>query len=37
MRGQLREQVKASPLCDGPRFTRGLEATYRELWRRWCR
>ncbi len=26
----------AAALCDGPRFTRGLETTYRTLWRRWC-
>jgi predicted O-linked N-acetylglucosamine transferase (SPINDLY family) len=36
-RRTLREQVARSPLCDGPGFTRGLEAAYRELWRRWCR
>jgi predicted O-linked N-acetylglucosamine transferase (SPINDLY family) len=37
LRGSLREHVRRSPLCDGPGFTRGLEATYRDLWRRWCR
>ncbi len=36
LRGRLREQVRRSPLCDGAAFTRGLEAAYRELWRRWC-
>ncbi|HVU49127.1 MAG TPA: tetratricopeptide repeat protein [Polyangia bacterium] len=35
-RGRLREQVRRSPLCDGPAFTRGLEGVYRALWRRWC-
>lgn len=35
-RSTLREQMADSPLCDGPTFTRELEAAYRELWRRWC-
>jgi predicted O-linked N-acetylglucosamine transferase (SPINDLY family) len=37
LRSGLRQQLLASPLCDGPGFTRGLEAAYRDLWRRWCR
>jgi predicted O-linked N-acetylglucosamine transferase (SPINDLY family) len=36
LRGRLREQMRTSPLCDGQAFTRGLEAAYRGLWRRWC-
>jgi predicted O-linked N-acetylglucosamine transferase (SPINDLY family) len=36
LRGRLRERVQRSALCDGAAFTRGLEATYRKLWRRWC-
>ena len=36
MRGQLREKVSKSSLCDGPGFTRGLEAAFRAMWRRWC-
>lgn len=28
----LRRQFLASPLCDGPAFTRNLEAVYREAW-----
>jgi predicted O-linked N-acetylglucosamine transferase (SPINDLY family) len=32
----LRERMRASPLCDGAAFTRGLEDVYRTLWRRWC-
>jgi predicted O-linked N-acetylglucosamine transferase (SPINDLY family) len=28
--------MAASPLCDGPRFARDLEAAYRMMWRRWC-
>jgi protein O-GlcNAc transferase len=37
LRAGLRQQLLASPLCDGMGFTRGLEATYRDMWRRWCR
>ncbi|MEY4938656.1 MAG: hypothetical protein RIQ93_391 [Verrucomicrobiota bacterium] len=33
----LRQQIRASPLMDGPRFIRNLEAVYRDLWQRWCR
>ena len=36
LRGRLRDLVRRSPLCDGPAFTRGLEAAYRDVWRRWC-
>jgi predicted O-linked N-acetylglucosamine transferase (SPINDLY family) len=36
LRQTLRERMLASPLCDGVTFTRGLEDTYRHLWRRWC-
>jgi predicted O-linked N-acetylglucosamine transferase (SPINDLY family) len=35
LRGQLRQRVKASPLCDGKAFTHGLEEAYRTMWRRW--
>jgi protein O-GlcNAc transferase len=31
IRVDLRERMRASPLCDAVSFTRGLEATYREL------
>ena len=37
LRDTLRERVAASPLCDGPGFSRILEYTYREMWRAWCR
>jgi protein O-GlcNAc transferase len=37
LRGGLRERMSSSPLCDGARFTRTLEETYRMLWHRWCR
>jgi protein O-GlcNAc transferase len=36
LRGGLREQMAQSPLCDGARFARSLEAAYREMWRAWC-
>jgi predicted O-linked N-acetylglucosamine transferase (SPINDLY family) len=36
LRAALRERMEASPLCDAQSFTRGLEDTYRVLWRRWC-
>jgi predicted O-linked N-acetylglucosamine transferase (SPINDLY family) len=34
LRGSLRPALAASPLCDGPKFTRTLEAAYRQMWRR---
>jgi protein O-GlcNAc transferase len=37
LRARLREQVRASPLCDAPRFAADLTAALREMWRRWCR
>ena len=36
LRGELRQRMRASRLCDGPSFTRDLEVAYRSLWRRWC-
>jgi predicted O-linked N-acetylglucosamine transferase (SPINDLY family) len=36
LRASLRERLQASPLMDGPRFTRALEAVYRRLWQNWC-
>jgi protein O-GlcNAc transferase len=36
IRRGLRPLVAASALCDGPAFTRDLEAAYRAMWRRWC-
>jgi predicted O-linked N-acetylglucosamine transferase (SPINDLY family) len=34
LRSSLRERMRISPLCDGQRFTRELEAAYRQMWRR---
>ena len=31
-----RARMAASPLCDGPRFTRDLEAVLRRMWVNWC-
>lgn len=36
LRSKLRPLMAASPLTDGPGFTRRLEAAYRGMWRRWC-
>ena len=36
LRARLREQVRASPLCDAPRFGRSLAAALRFAWRTWC-
>ena len=32
----LRGRVARSPLCDGPRAARELEALYRAMWNTWC-
>ena len=36
LRAGLRAKVKASPLCDAPRFGAGLGAALRRAWRSWC-
>ena len=36
LRAGLRARVKASPLCDAPRFGRNLGTALRHTWRDWC-
>ena len=36
LRGGMRARVKASPLCDAPRFGRNLGAALRHAWVAWC-
>ena len=36
LRGSLRSRLLSSPLCDGPGFSRDLEAAYRSMWEAWC-
>jgi predicted O-linked N-acetylglucosamine transferase (SPINDLY family) len=36
LRRTLRARMEASPLMDAPRFTRNIEAAYRQMWRAWC-
>jgi protein O-GlcNAc transferase len=36
LHGALRAMVEGSAFCDGPRFTRALEAAYRGMWQAWC-
>jgi predicted O-linked N-acetylglucosamine transferase (SPINDLY family) len=36
LRHGLRERMMASPLCDAKRYTRDLEAAYREMWKKYC-
>jgi len=36
LRRTLRDRLQASPLMDGPRFARGMEAAFRHMWRDWC-
>jgi predicted O-linked N-acetylglucosamine transferase (SPINDLY family) len=35
LRADLRERMLASPLLDGPRMARSLEAAFRGMWQRW--
>ena len=36
LRSTLRERMQGSPLMDGRRFARNVEAAYRTMWQRWC-
>ena len=36
LRGGLRAQMAASPLCDGPRFAADLLQLLRQVWQEWC-
>ncbi len=37
MRATLRERMKRSPLMDAPKFARGIESAYREMWKNHCK
>ncbi len=36
LRANLRDDMRASSLCDATRFTRGFEHGLRTMWRQWC-
>ncbi len=36
LRATLRDRLTASPLMDAPRFARGVEAAYRQMWVTYC-
>ena len=36
LRAGMRERLRASPLLDAARFTRQIEARYRDMWQAWC-
>lgn len=36
LRRDLRDQVAASPLCDGNRLARNVEQAFRQAWQTWC-
>jgi protein O-GlcNAc transferase len=35
LRQTLRDRMRASPMTDGKRFARNVEAAYRQMWRNW--
>jgi protein O-GlcNAc transferase len=36
LRRTLRARMQSSPVMDGPRFARDIEAVYRQTWKNWC-
>jgi predicted O-linked N-acetylglucosamine transferase (SPINDLY family) len=36
IRAGMRDRLLASPLLDAKKYTRNLEAAYRQVWRHWC-
>ncbi|PID77720.1 MAG: hypothetical protein CSB24_00090 [Deltaproteobacteria bacterium] len=36
IRSGLRERMQKSPLCDAAKFTKNLEAAYRNIWEKYC-
>jgi len=37
LRAGLRQQTAKSPLTDGVRYARNLEAAFRQIWAKWCK
>jgi predicted O-linked N-acetylglucosamine transferase (SPINDLY family) len=37
LRATMRDRLKASALMDEPRFARGIERAYRDMWHQWCK
>ena len=37
LRLDLRNLMSKSPLCNGSKFTLGLESAYRDMWKRYCK
>lgn len=36
LRAGMRDRLKSSPLLDGRKYVRNLEAAYRRIWQTWC-
>jgi predicted O-linked N-acetylglucosamine transferase (SPINDLY family) len=36
LRRNLRQKMEQSPLMDGKKFARNMEAAFRQMWRSWC-
>jgi predicted O-linked N-acetylglucosamine transferase (SPINDLY family) len=36
LRGELRDRLRQSSLCDAPRFARAFEVALRAMWQDWC-